>query len=294
MTWLYLVILAQLISAFVVMIDKYLVTKVIRKPMVYTFYVGALSSVVLLLLPFGGIHLPNQSVVLIASAVAAAYILSILCLYRSLTTADASDIAPVMGAVTAISTFVFDYFILKTKLPINFFLGFPFLILGTFLMSRFRIEKKSTLFVVLAGTFFGLSAVMIKMIFIRTDFLNGFFWSRIANVIGAMALLAWPANFKAIKMDFFQSKSGTKFLIVFNKALAGIAFLLILIAIKLGDVSVVNALGGIQFIFVLLLAYIFTHRMPHSFHEAFHRQYNVLTKTLASALIIIGLVLLFL
>ncbi len=299
--WIYLVIIAQFISAAVVLIDKYLVGSKTDShgsapaggPAVYTFYVSILSGVVLVILPFGWVLLPTLSVILISLAVAFSYIFSILFLYNSLKTSDASDVAPVMGAISALSTLFFSFIILKNSLPHNFMIGFLYLIAGTFLMSHFRFDKKSSIYVILAGLLFGLSSVFTKMIFNQTTFVNGFFWSRMANVLAAVTLLLWPANLKAIVQNLKYSTKETKFLVIGNKALAGLAFLLILGAIKLGEVSVVNALGGIQFVFLLLLAFIFTYKMPEHFHEAVHRERNLIKKITASSLIIIGLYLLF-
>lgn len=302
MSWIYLVIIGQFISAVVVLIDKYLVSAKSAKhpasspaggPAVYAFYIGILSGVVLLVLPFGWVSPPTLSIVWISLAVAFSYIFSILFLYNSLRTADASDVAPVMGAIAAISTLIFSFVFLKTSLPHNFFTGFLYLIAGTLLMSHFRFDKNSTVYVILAGLLFGLSSVFVKIIFNQTTFINGFFWSRMANVLGAASLLLWPANLKAVTNNLKRSTGETKFLILGNKVLSGLAFILILAAIKLGNVSVVNALGGIQFVFLLLFAFIFTYTMPEHFHEAVHRRHNRIKKIAASGLIIIGLYLLF-
>lgn len=291
--WIYLVIIAQFISAIVVLVDKYLISsKSVGRPAVYAFYVGLLSGVVIIILPFG-VLAPTSKIILTSLAIAFAYILSIFFLYSSLETADASDVAPVMGAVSALATLVFSFLILKTSLPPNFFLGFLYLIAGTFLMSRFRFDRISAVYVMLAGLFFGLSSIFVKIIFTQTTFINGFFWSRMANVFGAAMLLLWPANLKAITADFKRSNRETKLLVVGNKAFSGFAFLLILIAINLGNVAIVNALGGVQFVFLLLFAFLFTYWMPEHFHEAVHRGHNRIKKIVASGLIIVGLFLLF-
>ena len=141
---------------------------------------------------------------------------------------------------------------------------------------------------------FGLSSVFVKIIFTKTDFLDGFFWSRMANVAGALMLLAWPGNFRAIKDSVFGSSRSTKSLILANKALAGVAFLLILLAIKLGEVSLVNAMSGMQFVFLLLFAVLFTKKMPQFFSETVHRHDVLWHKFISTMFIVIGFFLLFL
>ena len=295
MTWLYLVIIGQFLAAVVFLVDKYLISsRAIGKPVVYAFYIGTLSGVVILLLPFGLVNAPTLKVIWLAFAIAVPYILSIYCLYSSLRAADASDVAPVMAAVSALATLVFSMVFLKSSLPPNFFLGFPYLIFGTLLMSYFRFNRRATGYVILAAILFGLSSVFVKMMLNITDFWNGFFWSRMANVIGAAFLLIWPANLKSVLDNAKTSSLETKFLVIANKGLAGLAFLLLLLAIDLGDVSVVNALNGIQFVFLLIFAFLFTYKYPHYFHEAVHREPNVVKKVLAACLIIVGFLILFL
>jgi len=194
MTFIYIALAAQLLSAIVVLADKYLVTsnKAIQKPIVYTFYVAMLSGVVVVLLPFGVILPPNFTIIALSLAITAVFIPSLFFLYKSLKTADASDVAPIMGAVSAVSAAIFSYFILSVGLTGNFFNGFVLLVAGTVFMSYFRFKGWSGMYTVLAGVLFGLSAVLFKVLFNETTFVDGFFWSRMANVAGALALLLWP------------------------------------------------------------------------------------------------------
>ncbi len=293
--WLYLALGASFLNAIVVLIDKYLlVSPAVGKPAVYAFYVGSLSAAALLLLPFGVVLSPTASIIELSLVIAFSYIFSILFLYKSLKLCDASDVAPAVGAVSAVSTFIFGSLILRSQLPANFTPAFILLVIGTLLMSHLRFARNSTIFVILAGVLFGLSSVFLKMMFVSTTFWNGFFWSRLANVLGAMTLLLWPANVKAVFHNLKSSSFGAKFTVVFNKGLAGFAFLMFLGAVSLGEVSLVNALSGVQFVFLLFFAAIFAKRLPNFIFETAHHGRVVLHKTLATGLIIAGLLILFL
>lgn len=293
--WVLLAIIAQFIAAVVFMIDKYLMSpKAIGRPIIYAIYASLLSGAVVVLAPIGVISLPSGFVLLMIIITGAIYIVSLLLLYSSLKIADVSDVAPVMGAITAIATLIFGFFLLKDNLPQNFFAGFPLLVLGTFLMSRFRFNKKTLIFVLSGGILFGLSSVLIKIIFQHAGFIDGFFWSRMANVFWAVALLAWPSNFRAVRDSLKKSTAGTKYLVIGNKTLAGFSFLLTLIAINLGSVSVVNSLAGFQFVFILVFAFVATFYLPEYFHEAVHRGHNRLKKITASAIIVVGFIIMFL
>lgn len=292
--WIYLVLAAQFINAIVILVDKHLVTSPkIGKPVVYTFYIGALSGVVIFLLPFNLVLLPSLEVVRFSVLSGVGYVFSILFLYKSLKLADASDVAPVLGAVSAIATLVFSAAVLHMGLSSNFLYGFILLVVGTFLMSYFRLSRKAAGLVIVSGILFGLSSVFLKDLFNHTAFWNGFFWSRLANVFGVLLLLVWPANIKHIFTNIKESSLATKSAVVGNKVLGGLAFLLILYSIKLGNVSVVNALTGVQFAFLLLLAVIFTKKFPLHFYESVHHRHIIVQKVLATAMIIAGLAFLF-
>ncbi len=122
--WLLLVLFAQLLNAVVVLIDKYLVTEKIPHSVVYAFFVGVMSSVVVLFIPTGQIFVPSATVVILSFLSGFTYIQAIVYLYKALRrTHDASDVIPVVGASTAISTFVFSYFILSELLPGSFLIA---------------------------------------------------------------------------------------------------------------------------------------------------------------------------
>lgn len=294
MSWIYLVLLAQFINAAVVLLDKFLLTsKNIVRPLVYVFYVSLLSGVVIVLLPLGVVMRPTSPVIFLSLFTGAAFTFSIYFLYSALFSADASDVAPAVGAVTALATLLFSFLFLDAILTGNFLLGFIGLVTGMALMSYFRFNRRETSFVLLAGVFFALSAVSVKMLFNSTPFWNGFFWSRLGNVAVVLPLLFWPVHRKMFWHNLRQSSLKTKFLVVISKFLAGTAFLLILLSIKLGNVSLVNALAGTQFVFLLLFALIFTKKFPNYFYETVHRHEAVMQKVLATLLVVAGYFLLF-
>ncbi len=289
-----MVLIAQFINAIVVLVDRHLVrSPAISKPIIYTFYVSMLSGVVILLLPFGVVLSPTIQIIQLSLIAGIGYTVSLLFLYKSLKISDASDVAPVVGAVSALATFGFSILFLNDSLSNNFLIGFALLVAGTFVMSYFRFTRRTVMFTVLAGILFGFSSVFLKQIFNETTFWNGFFWSRMANVVAILLFLLWPANFRSVWKNLWSSSVGTKSAIVGNKVMAGFAFLLILYSINLGNVSIVSALSGIQFAFLLLLAFLFTKKFPNYFSESVHHRHIVVHKSVATTLIILGLIFLF-
>ncbi|TSC74846.1 MAG: Uncharacterized protein G01um101444_137 [Parcubacteria group bacterium Gr01-1014_44] len=294
MSWIYLALFAQFINAAVFLLDKFLLTsKSIARPLAYVFYVSMLSGVAVLILPFGAVSWPTVQVIWLSLATGGAFTVSLYFLYSALFSADASDVAPAVGAVSALASLFFSFWFLGNILTGSFLLGFVLLVAGTALMSYFRFNRRTTGHVLLAGVFFALSVVTVKMLFDVTSFWNGFFWSRLGNLVVALSLLFWPANRRIFLHNVLASSHKTKFLVLASKFLAGIAFLLILISIKLGNVALVNAIAGAQFVFLLLFALIFTKKFPKYFYETVHHHVAIIQKVAATFLIVAGYFLLF-
>ena len=292
--WIALAALAQLISAGIVFIDKYvLVSKVhVGKPVVYAFYISILSGFVLVLVPLGLVSLPSFVVLALAFSSSVTFISSIILLYGALKQGNASDIMPIVGGVGAIMTALCATQWLHEDLPSAFIPAFAFLVLGMLLISHFHLTSRQKVLVVLSGALFGVTAFLTKLIFLETSFLDGFFWSRMTNVIGALLLLTIPANRHAIFSGFSGSSSGTKGLVIANKTLGGIAGILTMLAISLGSVSIVQAFAGLQFVFLLLIAYLLSGKFPAVLRGEIHQR-GLINKLAGVSCMIIGLVMLF-
>lgn len=287
------IIIGQFLNAIVAILDKKIIKSVAR-PVVYAFYVSLFSGIAIIMLPFGVVSIPDPIIIYLSLIAAGCFIASLLFLYNSLTVSLPSEVIPVAGAVAAISTFGFSYWILGILLPNDFLLAFTLLILGMLFISHFEFTKKSFFYVVLSGILFGASTVLIKKIFIiDSSFANGFFWSRMANVVGAMVILLWPNNMRVIRKDMKHSPIKGKLVIFYTKLLAGLAFLCILISIKLGDVSLVNALSSLQYVFLLIFAIALGKKSSaKNFHNRKYRD-EIIHKIFSTILIILGFIILF-
>lgn len=302
MAWIAFVLLGQFLNALVVIGDKHIVaSKIVSKPIVYTFYVGLLSIVAVFALPFG-VGLPSPSIILPSLISALFFTLSIYLLYESLVDSDPSDTLPVIGGVSALSTFAASYFMLGEGLPSHFFTGFVVMIFGMMFVSHFKFNRHTIYQLAGSGLFFGLSTVTLKIVFLNDSFANGFFWSRMANVFVVLLLLLIPGVYSlVVRHDKTSSKNRkgkerrqiSKILFVLgNKALAGVAFFCILLAIKFGNVAMVNALASTQYIFLFIFAILWRKMLPGYFSEEEHR-FELVHKIFATALIVIGFMILF-
>ena len=287
------VILGQLLNASTVLIDKYIVTKTsISRPGVYVFYVGIISGFVLILLPFGVVNQPSLHTVLLSLDIGFVFVASVLFLYRALKDANATDVVAWLTAVSVLTTFVFNSLFMHEKLPASFPYAMTLLIIGILFVGHFRFYARSFIQVILAGTLFGLSVVLIKILFSTVSFVDGFFWSRMGNMTAALSLLLFPT----IRRHVFQvTKNTTKktgLLVVANRILGGLAFLSVLYAIRLGSAPIVNALSSLQFLFIFLIIFFLGKYMPELYHHEF-RHGHVLHKALSACFIIAGFFVLF-
>lgn len=307
--WLLIVVVAQFLNAVVAVVDKYIVSSpVIARPSLYAFYVSILSASAVLVFLFSGIPIPIEGIsipnfenvavppvmVLGISLLAGLALFGALTgLFSALKRADASDVIPVTGAASAVSALVLSYLFLDASLTQGFAWGFVLLVAGTLILSNYRFWYKTLWFSLGSGFLFGAHFVCLKLLFIETNFDDAFFWSRVGIVAIALLFLLLP---KLRRQCVAKTKEAGKkiwFLIIGNKVLAGLASIMLLKAIELGDVSIVQALGGLQFVYLLGFTIFFGRELPQLCGEKCTRK-QLVQKTVAVAVILAGFALLFL
>lgn len=309
MSWVFLVVGAQIINAFVAVADKYLVTdeKRMPRPFVYAFYTSIVTAFWLVIYLFGfvpslrdygipslsNIQMPTLEVVALAFFSAYTFFMALVSLYGTLKRADTSDVMPVVGAVSAISTFGLAFLFLGTYDSPDFVWGIALLAIGTFLVSHLRFTPNIALAAIHSGLFFALHYIAMKGMFIATSFDDAFFWSRIALVLFALSWLLVPNYLELIREQSRSTTKKTGLMVFSNKILAGIASFMILKATDWGDVAVVQALDGLKFVFILLIGLIFARFLPESVGEKDRSFKTIVRKLLYVSIILIGFFLLF-
>ena len=303
-----LAVIAQFFLAIVALLDKYIVSdeKIMPRPFVYAFYscliAGGWAIVFLLgLLPtsiplpsFANVDKPSLELVGLSVLSAYTFFIALVSMFTALKEADASDVVPVVGAVSAIGTFGLGVLFLDVTLSSNFIWGIALLATGTLLASHFRFSAKVALLSVHSGVFFALHWVSVKGIFnISESFDNGFFWSRMGFVFIALSLLLVPTYWEKIREQTKTTKAKAGYLVLGNKLMAGIATILLLKATQIGDVAVIQALGGLQFVFLLLIGIFFGRLLPYSVGENDDPKDSAFQKAIFVSIIVLGFVMLF-
>lgn len=291
-TWLGLAIFAQLLSALTVFIDKYvLISKTgIKHPAAFAFYTMMLSGVVIALVPFGLVSVPSAEVAFLSLVSSLLYMTALLFLYRVLRELSVTDVIPITAASGALTTGILAMFLLTQDLPATFMPGFLLLILGTIFIYCFCFSRRLLLMAIASGALIGASTFLVKLVFEATTFGNALFWPLFMNAVVALVVLA-PSRFFAIKDGFKASSSGVKWMVLFSKGLGGFSFFLTFIAIALGSVSVVSALGGLQLIFLFILTPLFMKRVDIFKNEI--QSSEIVIKAVGTICIALGLAALF-
>lgn len=309
MAWLVLATFAQLINAVVAIVDKYIVTdeRVLPRPFVYAFYsclitggwvliylIGYVPGLTSLGAPsFDNVEAPSIQVVAMSFLAAYTFFMALVSMYDSLKSSDASTVIPIIGAVSALSSFGMTYLFFDTILADHVIFGILLLAIGTLLVSQSLPKKMVFLSVIHSGLFFGLHFITMKALFLETNFDDGFFWSRVSFVFFALSLLLVPAYWDKIAKETRQTSSGAYLLVLSNKIMAGIAAFLLLKATDLGDVATVQATDGLKFVFILFIAILLGPRLPNTCVECETRPREVMRKILYVAIIVIGFFMLF-
>lgn len=309
MAWILLATFGQFLNAIVAIIDKYIVTdeKALPRPFVYAFYSCLLTGFwlfiyVLSLLPglsevgmphLSNVEWPTIQVVGMSFLAAYTFFMALVFMYEALKRAEAVNVMPVIGAISAIASFAMTYLFLETALSTNLILGMAVLTIGTLLVAQTLPQTNTILHVVHSGVFFALHYISMKGLFEETSFDDGFFWSRVGLLLFALSLLMVPAYFDKVKDQTKTTTKKTGAIVIFAKVLAGVAAFLLLKATDWGSVAVVQALDGLKFVFILLITVFLGAALPRSAAGHETRPRVVLRQVLYVAVISIGYIILF-
>ncbi len=264
-SWILLAVAAQFLSAVSVLVDKHIVirARAIGEPVAYAFFTSVFSGGVAVFALFGYVNMPSLLLVSNAILHGTVFFLALFLLYSALRLARASDVAPVVGGVSAIVSIILSSLIFGNDVE-GLVLPAFLLAIGTAVISHFHFTKRALALTLSAGFCFGVGVILAKLVFEQTEFINGFFWTRIMGVFVALCVLFIPAARKKIFHGVSGSSHTGKLLVVGNKVLSGISGIMFALAISLGSVAVVNALTGLQFVFLFLFSLLFARFMPRS------------------------------
>jgi drug/metabolite transporter (DMT)-like permease len=301
-----------------------LLSKKIHSSIVYAFYVGIWSIGNFVLLIFSP-WVPTSYELILDLLAGFLFLFTLVFWYKALHQSEATRVVPIVGALTPIFSFIFSYLFLGAHLSPQQFAAFIVLIAGGLLISikrtrmhmatevwnrvknicgdvvgEFAVEMRPTwrliLNSVIAAACFAAYYVFIKYIYSHTGqpFIGAFVWSRLGSFLGVLCILLVPAWRKLIKesntSEHRSPKQLTFFLLV--RLAAAAAFIMLNYAVSLSDnVSLINALQGTQYAFLLFLIIVMARKFPKFIDEEIGRGV-IFQKTIGIDLVGLGLYLL--
>lgn len=300
MGWILLAILAHVANGAVFIVDKSLLGKksAVGNPLHYALYSAALAGLALILLPFA--WPAYSSFILFWSAVSAVvHIAALYAFFVAMRSGEPSRVVPLTGSFVPLFTILFAFLFLGEAFTTSQFGGMLLLVAGGALLS---IRKGGGFILpILAGALFAAYFAITKYLYDSVDdaFLGVFMTTRVVEsvlaLVGIVAIIRVPLSqfWERARVRGVKRKKADRSILLFiaNKALAAGAFLLQTYAISLGSVSVANALQGVQFAFVFVMAIIFSRFFPKAFTEEVSRG-ALLQKFAGIVLVSIGVVLL--
>ena len=295
MSWLLLASISYTLTAGIAISDKYFLTRRMPNAVSYGFWVSVLGLGFVLVTPFG-FYLPEPTTLIAAVASGITFTFALVALFLTLEQGTVSRVIPMVGAVFPVATLVLATAMVGERLSGLESIAFGVLLVSGLLLSvsteqsekgRIRVTVMGS---VLAGFLLALASVLAKYTFSHHPFLSGFIWMRVAGGATALLFLLVPLWRRNIFAASTKPGSGIALLIGL-RAVAGFAFILVNYAIKLGSVTLVNALKGIEYAAVFVLTLLLSRFSPTIIKE-FPSRKLIAAKSLGIAGITIGLWLL--
>ncbi len=296
MHWLIIAIVAYLINAVNAIVDKFLLTRSVIKPVTYSFYIGILGLFVLIFAPFVNFSIPPSAQLFISLFTGGIFILAIFTFFNALYQGETSRILPLVGGLIPLFVFSLSFVFLDERLSTRQLAAFFLLVPGAVLIS---IKKKKigtpserdVFLAILASFIYACAFVATKFVYLNQSFWTGFIWMRIGSFLGALSFLVFPK----IRAKIFSASKTVKrkmgILYLSNQGLGGLSFLLQNYAISLASVSLVSALQGTQYAMLMVLIVILSVKVPGLIRGELRRGIR-LKRISAIALISAGLLLL--
>ena len=298
MQWIIISVFAYFLNAIALLIDKFLLKRIIPNPAVYAFYVGVLGLLVFVFAPFN-FQFPNLLVLILSLAAGVSYIFALLVFYFLLKKGEASRIVPLVGGLSPVFIFILAWLLLQEMLSVIQICAFVLILLGGWLIMWERKKGKTTFpwpvfFLSLLPAFlFALSHVLSKFVYVNFSFMSGLIWRGVGGFLGGMILFLIPQNREKIIKAVKRSQNKKSFIFIFGQTCAAISFVLVNYAFFLGSVTLVNALSGVQYVFLFLIIIILSKKLPQILQEGITMRI-IWQKALSLILISLGISLLFL
>jgi len=292
MLWILFSILSALTFALVNIIDKYVITKLVKTPIIPLIFLGIIGLIVSSVVYFvqGFSPLPYIHIAL-ALFVGFIYITYIMLYYKAIQIESVSRIMPLLYLSSMFVLIFAAVFLGEVFAPITY-LGIFLMIIGAIMISfkkgAIRItSEKAFIFMIIVAFLCAVSTIIMKYLLNFADFWTIFSYIRIGSFIAITPIFC--LNFKDFS-NIIKKRKKVVGVIICSRTVSLVARLLLTIALSLGYVTLVNALTSVQPFFVFLYATILSVFYPKILKEELRKEIIGL-KLIAIIMIFVGAIL---
>ncbi|MDO8424550.1 MAG: EamA family transporter [bacterium] len=290
--WIFFSILAPLCWAIANAIDKYILTKWVKKPLIPIIITGvvglATSSVIYFIRGFSELSSFNIFLALTSGVIT---ILLYVFYFKAIQIEEASRIVPLFYLSPLFVLILAAIFLNEVFTPEKY-LGIFLLIAGAVLISIKNFSKisfgKAVGWMALSAVFGSITALLAKYLLNLADFWTIFSYRSMGMAIGSLPIAYF--YFSDLRKVVKQFGKRTIVAISASETMGLIGILFITIATSAGFVTLVNALSSIQPFFVLIITGLLGVFYPHIIKEESSRKI-MFQKTVAIIVMFVGVLL---
>ena len=299
--WLLISLIGYAAAAVVSILDKFILTNEKVSPLKFVFYSTVFIAPLFLLAPW--VPAPQGFVNWLAAILTGfCFAGGLWTMYLGIAKSEISHIGPLIGGAIPLFILLFSYLFLGELISTQQLVAIFLLALGSLLIASEYTGRRQELrgaigWGLVAAILFAISHVASKYLYNEIGFSGGLVWGRSFTGLFGLIILAVPATWKYIftPRRFHILKQKKSFvaitLIALDKILAVASLLLIQYAIFLGSVTIVNALAGVQYAFLLILVGVMSKFFPKRFREEYSRA-EIIQEIISVLVISLGLILL--
>lgn len=295
MVWLLFALLANLLFSIVNLFDQLVRKRHIKHDVsIVVVWIALYFIIWLAIAPFIKLTVPEAPKLAAALVAGVISVLTALPYYYSLSVEEVSRVMPVWQ-FSSLFVLLMSAFFLGESLTARHYLGFAVMFLGGLLLAVKNAVKgfelnRAVLLTFAFSVLWAVHLVLAKFVYSTESYWNGFFWIYLGSFAGAGLLLLLPNSLKHLRAQVAALSKGGAALMVCAVALAFLADMAFLFAIKTGPVSLVSVIGSTQAVFVFVMAVFISKYFPSVIKEPIDRK-TLLTKAVAISLVIAGLYL---
>lgn len=289
-----LTIFQYMVQASVDLMDKFLITARKVEPVSYTFYTVVTGALLAVFWPWNFAYIPGKFVLFDIFS-GCVFSLAMYVFFKALAQGEVSRVVPFVFGLVPVFDILIGLITGKNLLMPNEIAAVILLIPGALLVSHQKGEfwPKHIGLKILSAFLFSSYYALWQTASQSGPVLNNLIWNRV-GAAAVLALLLFLPSFrkKVFAVKKVKHKGSTSFIFLFKQILGGANFIFLSFLYTLGTISVVNALQGFRYVFLLFFSFFLSKKRRHLIEEE-TGHLAVLQKGFGVALVFLGTIFLF-